>query len=252
MFLILIILFAIGFFILSIIDIIKKRFSLTRVVEYLTIYGVLFGIGLYFDLSPQRVKITKEKEIRIGSIEAIKNLHRKGRAASIYNHYPKFLFSAYITNTGDLPITDPVLQFKFINVPKGFEYSYQPFKVFVYEGVNTSIKNPSKQPWKSDTLGHYNTYRYEKENYYGISLPPLLSGKTQSIIVGYYPSNYAYSDDLLDTIVNGIVNIRILEKGEIDPDWNRDGSALTKNDKIYDTKNVKFRSLSGYFGGGSF
>jgi hypothetical protein len=242
-----IIIFSVIGLLILLLSIIKYKLTIGKIAECLTIYGIFLGFFIYLDLSPQSVKISKEPSLKISSFEAYEVFSRKGRARSGFGSFPNFSFSAYIINSGDIPITDGALKFKFEYNPPGLKFNNY-LKAYIFKGINTKIKYPDKFNWYSDSLGNCEILNLENDDSYQIILPPILTNESFSLIVGY---DYKHSDDsiqsYLDKILKGYIELSAYNMGEIVPEWMPDRSSIsnyktkrTKDDLIFDKKKKWF------------
>jgi hypothetical protein len=226
----------------------NKSLTTSKTAEYLTIFGIVFGLTIYFDLAPQYVKLTKEKSLKIGSLEAIEKVSRKGRSVIGTTGYPHFFFSTYIINTGELPVTDAVLQFSFENEPSNF-YPYGKLSGYVFDDINTLIKNPVSLDWLSDSSGNNVIHGFKGDDYFEIALPPILANKSVSVIVGF---DYHLKDQLknplislnIDSLINGNLTVRIIEKEYYETGDSNYKDESGKKEEIFDSKKIKFRKLT--------
>lgn len=233
----------------------NKKISATKLAEYFTIYGVIVGALIYFDLAPKTVKIEKTKNLKICSLVAYEKVSRKGRSGLSLSSCPDFYFSAYIANIGELPVTKPVFRFKLENKPIGFNESNQ-LKAYIYNGLNTIISEPKNFNWLSDTSGNCYIAQTEEDDYYQITLPPLLINESVSIIVGY--NNKMLNKTCLDTLVDGILETQVVEMGTFKPAWGNKEKNISDyeikkqtKDLFLDSDKTEFLLMGGYYKSGN-
>jgi hypothetical protein len=236
------------------IGIINKKLTVKKIGEYVSIIGVVIGLLIYFDLAPQTVIIDKKKQLMISSFEAVENISANRDTAFYMKNSPDFYFSAYLTNIGELPLSDLKVSFQFDNdIIEALTIDF--LDVYLYNGINPIVKLPKKHDWLSMNAGNYYISNYDKYIIYHFDLPPLLENESVSILVGY--KNQFYSKGgigIPHEIVKSEVELSVIEKGMIEPMWshnrndidNYEEKKITK-DVVYDTKSTKFRRLKGYF-----